>query len=449
MQHFPGERIFRRELSRRDVLWLMSAASVTTPWLAGCATDPVTGASTLVGLSEQDEVRLDRAQAPVQFSNDYGAVQDAALNAYVNGVAQSLGQTSHRPQMPYSARVLNASYINAYTFPGGSMAATRGILLEVESEDELAALLGHETGHVNARHAAEQAGRRQVAGTALSVATMAAGLSEFGGLLQPVVGVVGQVGSSALLASYSRDDEREADALGLEYSTRAGYSSTGMVELMDMLKSQGHGKPSLIQTMFSSHPMSEERYQTAVREANGRYGAVRAQPLQKERYMDATARLRQMKPVIAELQKADAAFAVQNFAGAQSHLTSALNLAPDDYAANVVMAKTYLAQKRTGEAEPYLAKATAVYPEEAQARYLAGIASLSAKKPEQALQHFQAYDRLLPGNPQTLFFRGVAYETMQNKKLAAENYYRFLQTGARNQQAQYAQRRLQSWGVIR
>lgn len=78
----------------------------------------------VAGLSEEDEVALDRQQAPLQFSNDYGAVQDKALNGYVNGLVGRLGSNAHRPNMPYSGRVLNANYINPYTFPGGSMAAS-------------------------------------------------------------------------------------------------------------------------------------------------------------------------------------------------------------------------------------------------------------------------------------------------------------------------------------
>ncbi|MCP2937243.1 hypothetical protein NK983_31580, partial [Salmonella enterica subsp. enterica serovar Typhimurium] len=84
----------------------------------------------LVGLSEQDEIGIDRKHSPQQFSSDYGAVQDAELNRYVNDLELSLAKHTHRPDVPYSARVVNANYINAYTFPGGSMACTRGIMLD-------------------------------------------------------------------------------------------------------------------------------------------------------------------------------------------------------------------------------------------------------------------------------------------------------------------------------
>lgn len=451
MAYSPEDRIFRRRMTRRDCLWLAGGIGVTVvtpPVLTGCATNPVTGGKMFAGLSEEQEVALDRQQAPLQFSNDYGSVQDKALNSYVDGLVKRLGSNAHRPNIPYSGRVLNANYINAYTFPGGSMAATRGIMLELESEDELAALFGHETGHVNARHAAQQQGKKIAANVAVGVATIATAMSDTP-YAAPLVGLASQVGASALLAKYSRDDEREADALGLRYANASGYSPQGMVELMDMLKSQGHGKPSLMQTMFSTHPMSDERYATAVNESRSDYASTMGRPLKRERYMDNTASLRRLKPAIVELQQADAAMAGRNPQAAQQHISSALKIAPNDYCANVMMGKLLLAGKRYPEADRYLSRAVDIYPSEAQAQYLGGISKLANNQPEQALTRFSAYDRAMPGNPQSLFFKGVAYEGMQNKQKAGENYARFLQTGANNDQARYAYTRLRQWRMVR
>ncbi|MBI4755597.1 MAG: M48 family metalloprotease [Betaproteobacteria bacterium] len=451
MDHSPADRIERRRMTRRDFVWLAAAAGgavILPPLLAGCATDPVTGRSTLVGLTEQQEVAIDREQSPHQFSADYGAVQDPALNAYVDGVVRRLAAQSHRPQMPYSARVVNANYVNAYTFPGGSMGATRGILLEVQNEDELAALLGHETGHVNARHAAEQAGRQMVAGLTLALGQVALAAGDSGALL-PVADLIGQIGASALLSKYSRDNEREADALGMSYMTRAGYNPDGMVRLMEMLRAQQREQPGLIETMFSSHPMSEERHQSARSAAEGTYAGQRGRALQRERYMDSTARLRHLKPAIEQQQKGEQLAGRGKLDEADVHLTQALQLAPQDYTGLVAMGKLRIAQKRFAEADNYLERATAVYPAEAQAQQLAGLTKLALKKPEAALARFDACDRALPGNPNMLFFKGVAYENMQNRRAAADQYTRFLRTGVRNEQARYAYTRLQAWGLAK
>ena len=164
-----ARRLQRNTLSRRDTLWLFAVAAAA-PALQGCATSPVTGQRILVGMTEGMERDVDRAQSPHQFSADLGAVQDGAVNAYVSEIGQRLQAGVQRPNMPYSYRVLNANYVNAYTFPAGAMGITRGIMVQMGDEAELAALLGHELGHVNARHAAQRQGQ------ALLVAVAAAGL---------------------------------------------------------------------------------------------------------------------------------------------------------------------------------------------------------------------------------------------------------------------------------
>ena len=150
MKSGNGALGYRYGLTRRQFMWLTGIAAAGAA--AGCATNPVTGSTQFMTVSEEEEIQIDRQYSPMQFSDDYGPVQDTALNAYVNGIGRALAARTHRPNMPYSFRVVNATYINAYAFPGGSIACTRGILLKLDDEAELAALLGHEIGHVNARH---------------------------------------------------------------------------------------------------------------------------------------------------------------------------------------------------------------------------------------------------------------------------------------------------------
>lgn len=141
-------------LTRRKFLWLSSLTAAGI--LTGCAINPVTGQNQLMLISEDSEIQIDKNKSPQQFSVDYGTIQDTALNNYINQTGKKISSLTHRPNMPYSFRCVNASYVNAYAFPGGSIAVTRGILVNLDNEAQLAALLGHELGHVNARHTAEQ-----------------------------------------------------------------------------------------------------------------------------------------------------------------------------------------------------------------------------------------------------------------------------------------------------
>ncbi|HWR91497.1 MAG TPA: M48 family metalloprotease [Desulfobacterales bacterium] len=432
-------------LTRRRFMWLtgMSAVGIA----GGCATNPVTGKSQFMTVSEEEEIQIDRQYSPMQFSEDYGPVQDSALNTYVSGVGRALAGRTHRPNMPYSFRVVNATYINAYAFPGGSIACTRGILVNLDNEAELAALLGHEIGHVNARHTAEQMSKGQLS------SILVGGLSIIADVAAPGMGQVasslGGAGAGAFLASYSRDNERQADALGTEYMVKAGYGPEGMVGLMELLNSLHKSKPSSIELMFSTHPMSDERYQTAVSAVNTTYASSKGLPLYRERYMDHTAQLRAIKGAIDAMEKGDKALGAKNFSQAEALYQNALKQAPNDYAGLVSMARCQLMQKKYSEGARYAQLAKSVYPQENQGHFLSGFAELNLKQYDAAYRDFQASQRLLPGNPTTVFFMGYAQEGMGRRPEAAQEYRRYLQQVRQGSYAQHAQRRLVEWGYAR
>jgi len=434
----------RRQWTRRE--FIAAGALSAAGLMIGCATNPVSGQRQLMLMSREQEIELDRQHSPQQFSADYGTVQDPAINAYVEQVGQRIAAKTHRPDMPYSFRVVNATYVNAYAFPGGSIAATRGILLKLEDEAELASLLGHELGHVNARHTAQQ----MTTGTITQV--LVGGLAAYAGTQGQIYGTlassIGMVGAGALLASYSRDNEREADDLGMTYMVEAGYNPDGFVGLMAMLNAMSKRDASAFELMFATHPMSQERYDTAVADAE-RYAAARKNPLFKERYMDNTVRLRAKAGAIENMQKAEVAMARKNMTEAETLLEKALKEAPDDYAALVMMSKVQLALKNPEAADRYAKKAKAVYPGEAQGFYLSGFANLQRKDYEAARADFAQYDRLLPGNPNAVFYQGLAEEGMGRQEDAARTYYRYLQMTREGDQAKHAYGRLVEWGFVR
>ena len=438
-------RTQKHGISRREFLWLtsMSAAGM----LAGCAADPITGRKQLMLVSEETEIQIDKKQSPHQFSADYGTLQDKALNNYIDATGKKMAALSHRPHMPYSFQGVNATYVNAYAFPGGSIAATRGILLALDNEAELAALLGHELGHVNARHTAEQMSKGVLTNAIVGGISAVAGTQS--AALGQLASKLGMVGASALLASYSRDNEREADALGLKYMSNTGYNAEGFVGLMDVLRSLSKHKPSAIELMFATHPMSDERYKTAVDTVQTQYRTTKKLPLHRDRYMDHTAGLRAIKGAIDALQKGESAMANAKYNDAQKHFKKALKQAPDDYAGLLMMSKCLLVQKKDAKAKRFAEKAKAIYPQEAQAHHLLGFANLRTKNFDAAYQAFKHYDKLLPGNPNTTFFKGFSLEGMQRIEPAANEYYQYLQTVNQGERAKHAYKRLVEWGYIK
>jgi beta-barrel assembly-enhancing protease len=425
-----GDSLQRNRLTRRQAMWLFGAstsvAGVTS--LQGCAKSPVTGERILVGMSESQERQVDAQQAPHQFSQDLGAVQDGGINQYVSSLGQRMQGNTQRPQMPYSYRVLNANYVNAYTFPAGAMGVTRGIMTEMQSEAELAALLGHEMGHVNARHAAQRQGQGLLAQVAVVGIGVATADSEWGGLAN----IASQVGASALLASYSRENEREADALGQDYMVKAGYPASGMTGLHQLLLKGEKAEPSMLATMFSSHPMTSERVANAEALARSRYAASLSANPQRERFMDSTASLRRIKPTIEACQKGETALSKKDLRGAEGQFATALRATPQDYAAL-----------------RYAESARAIYPTEAQAQKFTGVLKLQGRDPAGALDALNRFDQLLPGDPGTWFLRGVALEGLGQRQQAAQQFNAFLQAGAEGNAAKYSFDRLKAWGYVK
>jgi len=437
MNNNPLSTLKDNLMTRRRFLWLSSlaAAGFAAGFAAGCATNPVTGKSQLMLVSEDEEIQIDQQISPYQFYADYGTVQDTTLSSYIDRTGKNIARRTHRTHLPYNFHVVNATYVNAYAFPGGTIACTRGILLSLDNEAELAALLGHELGHVNARHTAEQMSKGMLSQVALgSLSVALTGSAD-----------LGRIASGALLASYSRDNERQADALGMEYIVKSGYSSEGMVGLMDMLNSLGRHKPSAIELMFATHPMSAERYQTVVQSAATKYKSAKDQPLYRERYMDHTAGLRAQKGAIEEMQKGDKALAQKKYPDAEGHYRRALKVAPRDYMALVLMSESQLKQAKWVVGRQYAEMAQKVYPQEAQAYLLSGFAKIQLKDYEGALEEFNSYDRILAGNPTIIFFRGLTYEGMKKYREAGGEYHRYLQVVQQGDYARHAYQRLREW----
>lgn len=420
---------------------------VTAGVVTGCAVNPVTGQSQLMLVSEEQEIQLDRQNSPHQFSADYGATQDEALNGYIQRTGKGIAAHTHRKDMPYNFHTVNATYVNAYAFPGGSIGVTRGILLKLDSEAELAALLGHELGHVNARHTAEQMSKgiltqTLVTGASIYLGTKGAGYGQLSSAL-------GTIGAGALLAHYSRDNEREADALGMEYMVGSNYSPEGMVGLMEMLNGLNKQQPNSAAVLFSTHPMSNERLTTAVQSAQSQYKHAAEQPLHRERFKDQTSALRSKRDAIESMQAGEKEMGKKRYSQAESHFAKALQQTPNDYAGLLMMSKCLMAQNKKTASQRYAAKAKQVYPQEAQAYQMTGLANLYQKRFAAAFNDFETVEKKLPGNPNTIFLKGYAADKMGERKRAANAYYRYLQMTNQGDPARYAHQRLVQWGYLR
>jgi predicted Zn-dependent protease len=286
-------------------------------------------------------------------------------------------------------------------------------------------------------------------GAGLALGTAVLSTSEKYGQLAQLAGLFGQVGAGLLLAHYSRDDERQADALGMQYMTKTGYSPEGMVGLMELLNTMSKHKPGVVETMFATHPMSSERYQTAMTAADTTYQSMKKLPLNRDRYMEKTAKLRRDKKAIEAMQQGETKMATEQLRPAERQFKKALKHAPNDYTALTMMTKCQLAQEKPNEARQYAMQAKQVYPTEAQAHHLSGIANMMKNQFDAAYQDFDTYEQMLPGNPNTVFLKGTVLEGMQDKPAAAAEYNRYLRMTNQGGQAEYAAQRLIDWKYMK
>lgn len=229
---------------------------------AQCATNPATGEKQIAMISEEREIEMGR-EADEQISAAMGIYDDAELAGYVDAIGQRLAASSERPHLDWTFRVIDDPSVNAFALPGGYVYVTRGILAHMNSEAELAGVLGHEIGHVTGRHSVNRLSKQQLGSVGLAAVSVAARTSgaSWAGLAEAGA----QLGTTMLLMKFSRAHESQADDLGLRYMRRGEYDPREMPGVFAMLEavsqqSQGGRAPGWL----STHPNPDARGQRSV-----------------------------------------------------------------------------------------------------------------------------------------------------------------------------------------
>lgn len=267
---------FRLKFTRTLSVFAMSS----TLALTACSTNPVSGKKDFSLISKDQEIQMGR-QAHGDILKKQKPYNNARLQAYVNSLGQQLASKSHRNKLNYTFTVLDDPSVNAFALPGGYVYVTTGLMAYLNSEGELAGVLGHEIGHVTARHGVQQASAGMAAGILVDLVSKKAGGNGK---------VLGQLGS-AMLSGYGRQHELQADRLGAEYLAGVGYSPKNMIDVIGVLKAQEvyssrqkgrtggsyHG-------VFSSHPSNDQRLQEVVNAAK-KISSAGTRPANRDAYL--------------------------------------------------------------------------------------------------------------------------------------------------------------------
>ena len=217
-----------------------------------CAVNPVTGKKELMLMGEGQERALGLESDPGIIAN-FGLYEDDEMQKFINEKGKEMGAISHRPHLEYQFRILDSPVVNAFAVPGGFVYFTRGIMAHFNNEAEFAGVLGHEIGHVTARHSASQYSKQVLAQGALMAGVIASeDFRNYAGVAQQGLGL--------LFLKFGRDDESQSDRLGVEYSTKIGYDAHEMADFFQTLKRLSAKSGQSIPTFMSTHPDPADRY---------------------------------------------------------------------------------------------------------------------------------------------------------------------------------------------
>ncbi len=256
--------------------------------LVGCAQNPVSGNQDFVLLGVESEIAIGRTNHP-KIIEEYGRYNDELLQGYVQSVGEKLAAVSHRPELLYRFTVLDSPVINAFALPGGYIYITRGLMAYLSSEAELAAVLGHEIGHVTARHGVRQQSASQAANLGYTIGSIL-----FPELRAAPSQSLFNILGGALLSGYGREHELESDGLGAEYLARAGYEPKAMIEVIRVLKDQEifsaaeavkQGREAAgYHGLFASHPDNDTRLHEVVASAD-KYISTEKRKIARSEYL--------------------------------------------------------------------------------------------------------------------------------------------------------------------
>jgi predicted Zn-dependent protease len=380
-------------------VWQLGMWLIGVLVLGGCAVNPATGKRelALVQVSTAEEVELGRKAFPGAVQQMGGDYVDPALHRYLNEVGLGLARLSPRADLPFEFKVVNDSTPNAFALPGGFIAITRGLLVNLGNEAQLAAVLGHEIAHVTARHSVQGMQRGALMNVGLAVLSGVTGQASYGPLAQQT----GKLAAGLLDNTYSREQERESDRLGVDYMVLAGYDPVGAVQLQEYFFRQVEqgAEPMWLSGLFRTHPFSRDRMRDLQDYVAGSYPQMTNNPryvLNAPRFLNAIAGLQKAKNGYELYDRARQLEEQDRLSEAVALYLQAASTAPDQ---SLILAGLGMAYLKAGDVESgrrHLATAVQLDGGYFRSRMGLGYALLEKAQPVEASRELEASMKLLP-----------------------------------------------------
>lgn len=453
--------------------------------LASCAVNPVTGQKELMLVSENQEIEIGREFYPNALWGDVGGggeFRDEKLKTYLGDIVMRVHSVSHRPGLPVTFAIQNSSVPNAWAIPG-YVVMTRGLLAGLDSEAEFAFVMGHEMGHVAARHSA----RQMTYGMLQQIGLGATGLALGGSQYADAAMNIGAIGSSLLLLKYSRDDELEADRLGIQYLAKLGYDPDNAISshrnlekvANEYMQSVGKnpGERGFFEDLLSTHP------RTSVRIEELRNMIARLQPYHiygdgtgREKFQSMTQGIRKTNRIYADYyDKAVREFQQNNMDRARSLVSNAIekdDLQPPFHALTgfIMLKKKDFADARVSfnkalaidrDYQPayrglgaleylsenypkgieHLKKGLAIFPQDVLSHYFLGMSYFRTKTYRSAIPHLNTFAGVKPDHPEIHGILGICYESIGDLSAAYNHYVMQVKVAPENEMGRHASSR--------
>jgi len=392
-------------------------------------------------MTESMEQNTGEKYYPIYTQISNGLFPDQNLQNYVSQVGNNLLNHPHRRNFKYEFNVINSSIPNAYALPGGKISITRGLLVQMQNEDQLAGVLGHEIGHINARHTADQYTK-----TILTQTVLLAGayyLEKKQVKHSDIYLTAGFLGANLMLLKYSRNDEHEADRLGVEYMVNAGYNPNGYVELLEILQSLHTKEPSKFEALFSTHPLTTDRINASKNLiTNNYYNISISRTLKTQNFSNKTAILKSTKTAYSTFDEAVALLDKKNYKDALTKLNTAINLFPQDalFYAYAAFCQTKL--KNLKAALNTADKAISLYPNFYVARLSKGITLYELNDYQNAIIELQKTNELVSENATATFFLAKSFDALNDINNAITFYKKVLELTNDAEMVNYSKNRL-------
>ncbi len=385
-------------------------------FIVSCATvqDPLTGKPTLTLLSVEQEIEIGRKIVPQAINENEGLYPDEEVQQYVREIGYKLASVTPR-KVDYRFYVVNSKVVNAFALPGGPVFVNRGLLLTIDNESELAGVLAHELGHINARHHAKFLEKTYGMNILLNILAITTANSSYYNLTMELA----KISAGLLQLKFSRDQESEADELGVRFAYQAGYDPRGLISTFEKFeKMEGKNTPP---EWISTHPLPETRIKTVSQLIATKYPNLLLLKKDSEKFQYIKQKLVKNEESYKLVENAKENIKNKNYSVAIINLDKAINLYPQNNSAYTYRAYVYYLLKNFNKAYEDSYKAYNIDKSYFLPQLIMGASLTKIGKYRESIQILENAKKLIDSNPDLYYFLGVSYQGLGDRQRAYDN----------------------------